>query len=71
MGNCTHEPNLLGATSGANLFWAEVETNPRDTEADTSRGRGMDVHDCIRIFREVDLDVLKGRSRIYHTDNRL
>ena len=35
-GNCTHEPNLLGPTTGANLFWAEVGTNPSDTEVETS-----------------------------------
>ena len=30
MGNCTHEPCTLGAIVGANLFWAEVDVNPRD-----------------------------------------
>jgi biotin synthase len=40
IGNCTHEPNLLGAASGANLFWAEAGANPRDTETETSEGRG-------------------------------
>ena len=65
VGNCTHEPNLLGAVSGANLFWAEAGTNPRDTETETSRGRGLNVKSCIEMFREANFDVLKGPSVIY------
>jgi biotin synthase len=65
IGNCTHEPNLLGATTGANLFWAEAGTNPRDTEAETSKGRGMDVKSCMELFRQADFDMLQGPSVIY------
>jgi biotin synthase len=65
IGNCTHEPNLLGATAGANLFWAEVGTNPRDTEAETSKGRGMDVKSCMELFKQADFDFLHGPSAIY------
>jgi biotin synthase len=65
VGNCTHEPNILGATGGANLFWAEVGTNPRDTEVDTSQGRGTDVKSCMKMFREADFDMLCGPSIIY------
>jgi biotin synthase len=43
IGNCTHEANLLGAIAGANLFWAEAGTNPRDTEAETPKGRELKV----------------------------
>jgi biotin synthase len=64
-GNCTHEPNLLGAGSGANLFWAEVGTNPRDTEAETSEGRGLDVLACRTMFYEMDFGLLEGPSLIY------
>jgi len=64
-GNCTHEPNVPGAISGANLFWAEVGTNPRDTETETSEGRGLDVKACREIFAEADFQVLDGPSRIY------
>jgi len=64
-GNCTHEPNVPGATSGANLFWAEVGANPRDTEAETSEGRGLDVKACREIFTEADFEVLDGPSQIY------
>jgi biotin synthase len=70
-GNCTHEPNLLGATAGANLFWAEVGTNPRDTEAETSKGRGMDVKSCMEILKEADFDILQGPSVIYGEDRYL
>jgi biotin synthase len=69
MGNCTHEPNILGATTGANLFWAEVGTNPRDTEADTSKGRGLDVRSCAEMFREADFEILSGPSVIYSEKN--
>jgi biotin synthase len=65
IGNCTHEPSLLGATAGANLFWAEVGTNPRDTEVDTSEGRGLGTKSCIAMFKEADFDVLQGPSVIY------
>jgi biotin synthase len=65
VGNCTHEPNLLGAGSGANLFWAEAGANPRDTEIETSKGRGCDVGSCIRLFQEADFKLRKGPSVIY------
>jgi len=65
IGNCTHEPNILGAASGANLFWAEVGSNPRDTEADTAKGRGADVERCRKLFGEADYEVLQGPSKIY------
>ena len=69
VGNCTHEPNILGATSGANLFWAEVGTTPRDTEADTSKGRGLDVRACMEMFKEADFEMLQGPSVIYSENN--
>jgi biotin synthase len=65
VGNCTHEPNVLGAASGANLFWAEVGPNPRDTEARTERGRGLDVAACRRMFEEAEFTVLEGPSLIH------
>jgi biotin synthase len=65
IGNCTHEPNLLGPVAGANLFWAEVGTNPRDTHVETSKGRGMDVKSCMEMLKEADFDILRGPSLIY------
>jgi biotin synthase len=69
VGNCTHEPNVLSATSGANLFWAEVGTNPRDTEVDTSKGRGLDVRSCMEMFEEADFEMVQGPSLIYRENN--
>jgi biotin synthase len=71
MANCTHEPNLLGANSGANLFWAEVGTNPRDTEKETSEGRGMDVSACVKLFRESDYELVEGASIFYSEANKI
>ncbi len=68
IGNCTHEPCTLGAMGGANLFWAEVGANPRDTEAQTEEGRGETVNSCREIFRETDWDIWQGPSRYYNRD---
>ena len=67
MGNCTHEPCTLGAVAGANLFWAEVGANPRDTEKKTEEGRGETVSSCISIFQESNWDVWSGPSRYYNS----
>ncbi len=64
-GNCTHEPNVIGAAAGANLLWAEAGSNPRDTEADTEGKRGMTVKDCIRVLEEAEWHVLQGPSKFY------
>jgi hypothetical protein len=71
IGNCTHEPNLLGPGTGANLFWAEVGTNPRDTESETSKGRGMDVNTCMEMFKEADFNILQGPSMIYRENKNM
>ena len=65
MGNCTHEPCTLGAAGGANLFWAEVGANPRDTEEKTEEGRGETVESCRNIYRESQWDVWDGPSRFF------
>jgi biotin synthase len=62
-GNCTHEPCTLGAIAGANLFWAEVGANPRDTQEKTEEGRGETVRSCQMLFRESGWDVWEGPSR--------
>ncbi|MBU1182610.1 MAG: hypothetical protein KKF00_10685 [Proteobacteria bacterium] len=64
-GNCTHEPNSIGAAAGANLFWAEAGANPRDTEKETEGKRGMTVSECKRVFQEAEWEVLEGPSRFY------
>jgi biotin synthase len=65
LGNCTHEPCTLGAAAGANLFWAEVGANPRDTEKKTEQGRGETVESCCKIFQETELKVTQGPSRFF------
>jgi biotin synthase len=62
-GNCTHEPCTLGALGGANLFWAEVGANPRDTRERTEEGRGSTVELCRGYFRETQWETLAGPSR--------
>ena len=66
IGNCTHEPNVLGAAAGANLFWAEIGPNPRDVDARTEDGRGLDVARCRTMLEEADYEMLAGPS-IVHT----
>jgi biotin synthase len=66
-GNCTHEPNVLGAFAGANLLWAEVGSNPRDTVKDTEKKRGMSVSDCTSILKEADWKILQGPSQLFKT----
>lgn len=66
IGNCTHEPNVMGAYAGANLFWAESGGNPRDIQEKTEEGRGMSVGDCAEIFKEADWDVYTGDTRYYN-----
>ena len=64
-GNCTHEPNVIGAAAGANLLWAEAGSNPRDTEKETEGKRGMTVKDCRRVLGEAEWKVLEGPSKFY------
>ena len=54
--HCTHEPNTAALMAGANLFFPEVGSSPRETQADTGQGRGRDVAACAAIMREMGLD---------------
>lgn len=65
LGNCTHEPCTLGAVAGANLFWAEIGANPRDTAEKTESGRGHTVSACRSLFQESGCGLLAGPSRFY------
>jgi len=65
LGNCTHEPCTLGAAAGANLFWAEIGSNPRDTEKKTEKGRGHTIAQCHILFQESGCGILEGPSRFY------
>jgi biotin synthase len=63
IGNCTHEPCTLGAMAGANLFWAEMGANPRDTTQRTEEGRGESVKSCKDLFWEAGWSVWDRPSR--------
>ena len=67
-GNCTHEPNVIGVAAGANLLWAEVGSNPRDTVEKTEAARGMNVAQCRKVFEEAEWKVLQGPSKFYSKD---
>ncbi len=47
-----HEPNLLGLAAGANVVYAESGANPRDTDIDTARNRGLDMTACRKMLYE-------------------
>ena len=47
-----HEPNLLGLAAGANVVYAESGANPRDTEADTEKNRGLGMVGCRKMLYE-------------------
>jgi biotin synthase len=69
LGNCTHEPCTLGGLAGANLFWAEVGANPRDTKEKTEEGRGETVETCRTLFHECGWNIYEGPSRYYSQDS--
>ncbi|MEN6493231.1 MAG: hypothetical protein ABFD16_02965 [Thermoguttaceae bacterium] len=54
-----HEPNLIGLTSGANVVYAEAGANPRDTEADTSANRGLDMAAARKMLYEAGFSSLR------------
>ena len=68
LGNCTHEPCTLGGIAGANLFWAEVGANPRDTNERTEEGRGETVESSRNIFHECGWNNWKLSSRYYNNN---
>lgn len=45
-----HEADPIGLTSGGNSICAETGVNPRDTEADTAKSRGLDVTACRKML---------------------
>lgn len=52
--HCTHEPHAASLMAGANLFFSEVGSSPRDGTADTGKGRGRNTADCGRLLKEMD-----------------
>ena len=54
----------LSATSGGNLCWAEVGTNPRDTVDLTEKGgRGASIQRCRSDYEKAGWEVLEGPSQ--------
>jgi biotin synthase len=51
--HCTHEPHPASLAAGANLFFPEVGSSPRDCQADTAKGRAKDMLECRRIHWEM------------------
>jgi biotin synthase len=66
IGNCAHEPCSIAAAAGATLFWAEVGSNPRDSQAQTKGARGLTVGQCRTCLHEAQWDVLDGPSRMFN-----
>lgn len=56
--HCTHEPHSVSLVAGANLFFPEVGSSPRDGIDDTAKGRGHGIEACRRIQQEMNLDPL-------------
>lgn len=65
MGNCSHEPGTVPIIGGANLLWAEVGANPRDTKEKTEEGRGHSVPAIRKLFSEAEWQTLEGPSRFF------
>lgn len=51
--HCTHEPHAASLMAGANLFFPEVGSSPRDREANTGQGRGHDIEGCRNLQSEM------------------
>lgn len=61
--NCSAN-TVMTAASGANLSWAEVGTNPRDTAERTEHGgRGSNIAQCRKMFDASGWQVLDGPSK--------
>ena len=66
-----HEPNLLGLAAGANVVYAETGANPRDTEADTSQNRGLDMAACRKMLYEAGFTELqRGDGSVVPLDHQ-
>ena len=58
--HCTHEPNLPSLLAGANLIWAESGSNPRDSQEETTKGRGLTAAQCGQLLRDAGYEVRGG-----------
>lgn len=65
LGNCSHEPGAVPIIGGANLLWAEVGANPRDTIEKTEDGRGNSVNSIRKLFSETEWQTKIGPSHFF------
>jgi biotin synthase len=56
--HCTHEPHAASLMAGANLFFPEVGSKPRDGKDQVKAGRGRSLQMTRQIQREMGLDPL-------------
>lgn len=54
--HCTHEPHSASLMAGANLFFPEVGSSPRDGQSDTGKGRGTGIQTCRQLQTEMAWD---------------
>jgi len=54
--HCTHEPHSASLMAGANLFFPEVGSNPRDGAEQMEGGRGRAIQFTQQIHREMNMD---------------
>ncbi len=54
---CVHEPGELCLMTGANQLYAELGSNPRDTEKDTRDGRGFSIDDARNMLKKMQWGV--------------
>jgi biotin synthase len=52
--HCTHEPHAASLMAGANLFFPEVGSSPRDGRPDTGKGRGTGMDTCRNLQQEME-----------------
>ncbi|MFP4348098.1 MAG: radical SAM protein [Desulfococcaceae bacterium] len=52
--HCTHEPHAASLLAGANLFFPEVGSSPRDGLSDTEKGRGKGIEYCRTLQKEMN-----------------
>ncbi|MCQ5375873.1 MAG: hypothetical protein NO474_04670 [Methanomassiliicoccales archaeon] len=58
-----HEPNMPSLLAGCNQIYAETGPNPRDTEEETSKGRGRSVEECKQMLWEVGYETFVGPAK--------
>lgn len=56
--HCTHEPHTASLMAGANLFFPEVGSNPRDGAEQVEGGRGKSIKLTQKIQMEMGMDPL-------------